>query len=327
MNRRVKKAAKGLAVAGAVVGAGAAINAALASRGDAPGSELQGKQCLYDWRLGRIWYTLAGEGAPLLLVHGLGIGSSSAEWRRNFAALSGRFQVYALDLLGFGLSDRPAMDHSGRFYVQLLDDFIQYVIKRPANVVASAQSGTYAIRLSYTRPERIRSLVAICPPGLGKTTPDPSRVRLSQLLKLPLIGESIYYALTARANLARRLRETLYYDPGLVTEPMIDRYYASCHQPNDRHILAALLNGELDLDVTNEVKAMKQPLLLAWGAGALYSPTVNARAFQELNGMAIVHLFQEARQFPHDEKAEDFNRLVTSWLEPITEDQLLRVLA
>ncbi|MDQ2730663.1 MAG: alpha/beta fold hydrolase [Armatimonadota bacterium] len=327
MKKIITRVGKGLAVAGAAVGAQAAINAFLAGKGGPLQPVLGGTHSTYKWRLGRIHYTVAGDGPPLLLVHGIGAGASSYEWRRNFEALSAHYQVYALDLLGFGLSARPAMQHSGRYYVQLLDDFIRYVIKRDANVMASSHSTAYAIRLAYTRPERIRSLILVCPVGMGQRPEGPTPLeRMGTALDLPLVGDSAYHILTSRANIARTLREEIYYDPGQVTEAMIDQYYTSAHGPGARQAIAAFLKGDLYLDISAEFQALKQPVLMVWGAESTYTPVTRARAFQEANGNAILHLFADTRQVPQDEKADDFNRLALSWLKPLTNDQVLRVL-
>src|SRR5215212_9290422 len=59
------------------------------------------------WRCGDLAYSVAGDGEPLLLLHGVYAGASSFEYRKNFEELSKSFRVYALDLLGCGMSERP----------------------------------------------------------------------------------------------------------------------------------------------------------------------------------------------------------------------------
>src|SRR5215213_10536391 len=70
-------------------------------------NRLGGETRYYRWRGGDLAYAVAGEGEPLLLVHGMYAGASSFEFRKNFGELSRDFRVYALDLLGCGLSERP----------------------------------------------------------------------------------------------------------------------------------------------------------------------------------------------------------------------------
>ena len=327
MKRTTASVLKNAAAVGAALGIQAGVNKALQTRAGSLTSGLSGTHGAYDWRLGKIWYSVKGDGPPVLLIHGIGAGASSYEWRRNFDELSNEFRVYAIDLLGFGLSDRPSMDHSGRFYVQLIDDFIRYVVKQPANVIASSHSAAYAIRLAFTRPERVKSLILVCPVGVGHGSasagPLPS---MGKAIHLPVVGESVYNGLVSTTNVARTLREDLFYDPGQVTDAMVDQYYRTAHQPGARHAVASFLQGDLNLPVDNEFKHLKQPILMVWGAESRYTPLVQARQFQEANGAAVLHVFQQTRQLPHDEQAGHFNRLVTSWLQPITADQALRIL-
>jgi len=97
---------------GAGVAALVAVNASIKRRATDPdNSALGGDAHFYDWKHGRVFYKTAGQqnsGLPLLFVHGVGAGVSSFMWRKNFDDLSSSFRVYAPDLLGFGLSDKPA---------------------------------------------------------------------------------------------------------------------------------------------------------------------------------------------------------------------------
>src|SRR6266550_1607312 len=77
-------------------------------------SILPGNAHIYRWRHGHIFYkTLGREDAPpLVLLHAPGIGASAYEMRKIMDALAQKYHVYALDLLGFGLSDHPQIDYS-----------------------------------------------------------------------------------------------------------------------------------------------------------------------------------------------------------------------
>ena len=83
----------------------------------------------YPWKFGKIHYRIQGSGPPLLLIHGIGNGASSYEWRKNIPYLSKNFTVYAIDLIGYGLSAKPKFTYTAFLYVQLINDFIKDVIK------------------------------------------------------------------------------------------------------------------------------------------------------------------------------------------------------
>ena len=64
-------------------------------------------------------------GIPLLLLHGL--GGSIESWTNNVSSLSTKFRVIALDLPGFGLSDKPKLSYSINFYVSFIEAFIKRI--------------------------------------------------------------------------------------------------------------------------------------------------------------------------------------------------------
>src|SRR3954454_1911352 len=102
---------KTLLAGGAGVAALAAVNASIQRNAHDPDdSALGGEAKFFTWKHGRIFYKELGaaeSGIAIVFIHGIGAGVSSFQWRRNFDALGQHYRVYALDLLGFGLSDKP----------------------------------------------------------------------------------------------------------------------------------------------------------------------------------------------------------------------------
>lgn len=101
----------------------------------------------WHWQGHEIYYVRAGQPQPdrpsLLLVHGF--GASTDHWRKNIEGLQDQFQVWAIDLLGFGRSAKPALEYSGQLWEQQLLDFIDQVIGEKT-VVAGNSLGGYAER-------------------------------------------------------------------------------------------------------------------------------------------------------------------------------------
>jgi pimeloyl-ACP methyl ester carboxylesterase len=89
----------------------------------------QVKELTYNWRGYQVYYktaspTTRAEGetaAPVIFLHGF--GSSSFVWRENLAALAEQRKGVALDLLGFGKSDKPAIEYSPDVWVNLVHEF------------------------------------------------------------------------------------------------------------------------------------------------------------------------------------------------------------
>ena len=106
-----------------------------------------------------------GHGAPLLLLHGR--GGHLETWIRNAPALAERFQVFAIDLLGHGLTDRPA---DSRFDIASLTrhvlDVLDTLALPAAHLVGQSLGGWVAAELALTEPDRVDRLALIEPAGL-----------------------------------------------------------------------------------------------------------------------------------------------------------------
>src|SRR5918994_6478925 len=148
----VAKPGKVLAAVGATVGGLMAMNRALAKVGEPAG--IGGEERRYLWRGWKLAYRVAGESGapPLLLVHGVYAGASSYEFQKNFHELAENFRVYALDLLGCGLSERPGRRYRPDDVAAQVEDFTREEIGTPAHLVASSLSAALVLPAAVRNP-------------------------------------------------------------------------------------------------------------------------------------------------------------------------------
>jgi len=268
------------------------------------------------WRGHRVAYTRHGNGSPVLLVHGLYAGASSFEWRHTVPALADRHTVFALDLLGFGRSDRPSARYSPGLYQALIADIVSSVIREPCAVVASSLSAAQLIALAARDPRHIASIALVAPTGvayLREPAPTgPASARL--LLGAPLLGNTVYKRLTSPARMRDQLM-AVYADDRLVTPALVEAYVRSARQPGAKHAIAALLSGRLNVDVRAAVRRLRLPTLLLWGDLARQNPVAHAHAFRVLKHDLEWTLIREAGDLPHDERRDEVNLALRSFLE------------
>ncbi|MGH2784226.1 MAG: alpha/beta fold hydrolase [Actinomycetota bacterium] len=110
---------------------------------------------------GRLWYEVAGEGAPVVLLHG-GLWDSRM-WDDQFEALAERCRAVRYDLRGYGRSDRPAKAYSHSDDLKALLD--QLKIERAA-LVGLSMGAMVAVDFTLEHPDRVEALV-LAAPGLG----------------------------------------------------------------------------------------------------------------------------------------------------------------
>jgi pimeloyl-ACP methyl ester carboxylesterase len=89
----------------------------------------------------------------------------------------------------------------------------------------------------------------------------------------------------------------------------------AARQPGGKHAIAALLRGQLNVDVRAALRRVRQPTLLLWGNLARHNPVEHAHAFRVLKRDLDWTLVQEAGDLPHDERPDEVNATVRSFLE------------
>lgn len=306
---------------GAGVAALAALNAVIQRNASEPDeSALGGEARFFRWKHGRVFYKSSGRensGPPLVFIHGIGAGSSSFMWRKNFDDLARDFRVYALDLLGFGFSDKPAAaPFSADLYVELITDFIREVSGFPVNVIASSLGAAYAIRVADEHPELIGAMVLNGPTGSDTLNRRPGMAGAAfyGLLQSPVLGTSFYNVMASERSIRDFARDNLFYDHRRVTDRLVTNLYATSHQPGAQHAIAAFLAGYLNTDTRSPFSRLTQRTVLVWGKQDTTTPLDQGILLQHLNPNATLEVFDYCRMMPEQEQPEKFNALVRAHL-------------
>ncbi|HKG15441.1 MAG TPA: alpha/beta fold hydrolase [Pyrinomonadaceae bacterium] len=317
---------KGL-IAGGAAGAGvaalAAVNAAVAREAPEPETGAVGGEAgTYQWKHGQIFYRHAGreDAPPLLFVHGIGAGARSFMWRRNFLPLARDFRVYALDLLGFGYSDKPPnAPYSSELYVELISDFLREVVGRPAGLVAHTLSAAFAVRAADELPGVLGPLVLVSPTGADHLSARPgvAGAAFYGLLHSPVLGTSFYNAVTSERGVGDYARGQLFYEKRFATPRLVAHYYAVSHLPGAQHAATAFLSGYLNTDIREPFSRLRQPVTIAWGRQDATNPIEQAGLLLRLNPRSRLEVFDRCRMMPQEEHAERFNSLLRDALRAI----------
>jgi pimeloyl-ACP methyl ester carboxylesterase len=260
-----------------------------------------------------------------MLVHGIHAGASSFEWRHTVDALAERHTVVAVDLLGFGRSDRPAIRYSPSLYQALLADLMARIIGERCNVVASSLSAAHVIALAGRDSRHIGAMALIAPTGMGQLgVGAASRSSAQLLLETPILGTTIYNGLTSASKMRAFLMRG-YADDRLVTDELVQAYVQCARQPGGKHAVAAFMDGRLDVDVRGALRRVRQPILFLWGDQARQNPVQNAHAFRVVKPDAQWLLVSDAGDMLHDERPEATNAAILRFFERARLDALQRL--
>jgi pimeloyl-ACP methyl ester carboxylesterase len=241
-------------------------------------SVLPGEAHLYKWTHGHIFYKVLGaaEAPPLLLLHAPGIAASSYEMRKITDGLAQNYHIYALDLPGFGLSDRPKIEYSASTYISVCHDFLRDIVGQPATLLASGLSCNYAVAVASQTPELCQHLILLSPISLFRS--ERRRRWLSALLGLPGFALVLYALLTPRPVLRRAVAWQSGRSARCITGDALDYYFASAHRFGAQYAPLALLTGALQVDVAHQFEMLQQPTFIIWGGQALNrAPTLSGQ--------------------------------------------------
>ena len=303
------------AAGGAVLGL-AALNRRLEGSGGRPDGWPVGEVCRFRWRGGDLAYTVAGEGEPLLLVHGVYAGASSFEFRKNLGQLSRSFRVYALDLLGCGASDRPRRRYAPEDVAAQVEDFAREEIGGSAHLIASSLTGALVIPALVRSPRLFKKVALICPTGYRSLERPSGRLgdAVHAMFAAPVLGDGLYHALVSRRGIRYYLETVAYQDPAFVTGGLVEDIHRIAHGPGAKYFPAAFVSGKLNFGVADYWPRVPHRTMICWGQEAKTSPVHESEDFLQNNPRAEPRIFRDAALLPHDERAEAFNKEVSTFL-------------
>ena len=215
-----------------------------------------------DNRAGPLKYYVAGQGTPILLLHSVNAAASVYEVKPLFDGLKSRYRTYAVDLPGFGMSDRSERTYDVRLFVDAVLDMLDVIASdtneepagpdgpAPVHVVALSLASEFAARAATEMPSRFRSLTMITPTGFSRGSANLRQAGatkeipgLSAVLRFPLWRGPLYGLLVGRGSIRFFLEKT--FGSKNINEGMFEYAYKTAQQPGADRAPYAFLSGRL----------------------------------------------------------------------------------
>lgn len=224
---------------------------------------------------GRVSYYVAGSGPPLLLVHSINAAASAYEVKPIYQHYAASRTVYAVDLPGFGFSDRGDRSYTPRLMTDAVEAMTREIRRRhgaaPIDALALSLSCEFLARAAHEEPDDFRSVALISPTGFDKRGPydgPEGSTRavpwLHAVFDFPVWSKAFFGLLTSRPSIRFFLQKT--WGSKEIDEGVFEYAYLTSHQPGARHAPYCFVSGYLfSGDVTRLYRALQQPVWMAHG--------------------------------------------------------------
>jgi pimeloyl-ACP methyl ester carboxylesterase len=277
----------------------------------------------WQWRGQSIYYVKAGEShsnrPPLLLVHGF--GASTDHWRKNIVALSQHFQVWAIDLLGFGRSTKADIQYSGDLWRDQLHEFITEVIGQPVVLAGNSLGGYASLCVAAQRPESVVGLVLLNPAGpfteQAPVQPDPFRevfFNLARTVLLLPLPSWLLFQYVRQKSIIRQTLEKVYLDKTAVTDQLVEDIYRPSCDPGAEKVFASVFKSPQGEKNDVLLAQLTCPLLMLWGEGDPWMGARSRGARFRQHYPQLTEYYLQAGHCPHDEVPDQVNALLREWV-------------
>jgi 4,5:9,10-diseco-3-hydroxy-5,9,17-trioxoandrosta-1(10),2-diene-4-oate hydrolase len=260
---------------------------------------------------GKTCFAEAGEGFPLVLLHGLMANSFS--WRKNIPALARHFRVLALDSAGSGHSGVLSHGVYGvEAWSRQVEEFLDLLGLSAVHLLAASAGGAVALDFAARCGDRVARLALVSP-----VNPFSRRiVRLAKVYAWTGLPDFLLSPLVARAPrlLPWIFRHRFYSNPARITPETIPGYLEGLRVQVTVPMLRQAICGWSPARMKSDLSRVKAPALLLWGEEDKVVPPACIPALASALPSATVVTIPGAGHLCYEELPEVFNEHVLSFL-------------
>ncbi|XP_062220049.1 pheophytinase, chloroplastic-like [Phragmites australis] len=283
----------------------------------------------WTWRGRRIHYVEQGAGQPIVLIHGF--GASAFHWRYNIPELAKKHKVYAIDLLGFGWSEKALVDYEATIWMEQVSDFLREVVKEPAVLVGNSLGGFTTLFAATEVPELVRGVVLLNSAGQfadpNKPAAAPAEEEesnpVARFIVRPLkeafqrVVLGFLFWQSKQPARVEKVLKSVYIDSSNVDDYLVGSITAPTADPNAGEVyyrlMSRFMSNQSRYTLDRLLGKLSCPLLLLWGdLDPWVGPAKAARIEEFYADTTVVHL--QAGHCPHDEAPEQAYKALLEWL-------------
>ena len=240
----------------------------------------------------RFSFIEAGEGHPLILLHGLMGGLSNFDKTVNFFSDRG-YKVFVPVL---PIYDLPILNTNLTTIAKYVAKFIEEKVDEPATIVGNSMGGHIGLILTLARPELVSKLVLTGSSGLYERTFGDSFPRKSD------------------KEYIRKKTEDVFYDPKVATDELVDEVFGVVNDRMKGIKTVMLARSAIKHNMLNDLSKITQPVCLIWGKQDNVTPPEVAEDMNKFLPNSELYWIDQCGHAAMMEKPDEFNEILYSWL-------------
>ena len=288
-----------------------------------------GHQRFWYWRGWRVRYTyirpddpVAQQCPPMLVIHGF--GANLEQWRSNLRVWGQQRPVYALDLLGFGHSQKAAVLLGAEFWQEQVYDFWQAVIGQPVILIGHSLGALVTLTAAARHPGMANRLILftlplarqeLVPGGIDRLARGVESLFATPLMLRPL------FAVVRQPGVIRRVLTSIYQRSERVDDELVELFIRPTLERGAARTLCYLVKSRTKAefsDITADlIRQVSIPILLLWGLQDQILPTTWAQKILTSNPAIAYRTIDGAGHCLYDEVPEVVNSTIQTWLKQL----------
>lgn len=266
----------------------------------------------------RTHFVEAGQGDPVILVHGAGPGAFGwAGWRQTIPVLAKSYHVYAIDTLGFGYTDKPTdIVYTDQVCVDHLAGFIDALCLDQVSLCGNSRGAYMAAKYTLDHPDRVKRLLMISSgsiaAAMGIERSEAQQGGMKRLQGYDGTPESM-----------RKFMEIIVNDHSKITDDLIairvkmaalpGHDYVQKSQKRYRDSLKTNPNEVQRFDIRHRLPMLTTPMCMIWGAKDNFAPPTFAGELQKLLPNVIFKMLENSGHQAQNDESELFNEIALSF--------------
>ena len=253
-------------------------------------------------------------------------------WRHNMPAFSQYHPVYALDLLGFGASQKAVTNYIVPLWLAQVHDFWQTFIQVPVVLVGNSIGASVCLAAAAAYPEMVKAIVMLSLPDSSVLEPppwiEPVAATVQSLFKpvltltkwiftCPIIF-SPFFRTIRRPGMIRFWAQKAYANPQVVTDELVEMFSQPAYDQGAADALRSMINARPETPnpyaATAVLPHLTLPMLLIWGRQDMMVPPQLGPLFVNQNPRLQLLELDQAGHCPHDECPDQVNQAIADWL-------------